>query len=655
MTEFTSYDVAKIKTVGGAYISPDGKNIAYTLSVQRNPFEEENGKAWTELHVVSADGESHPYVFGEVDVSDVAWTPDGKAISFVDKRGDDEERSLYSIPLDGGEARKIFEHETDITSYSWSPDGKKVAFLAKKDKSEEEENLEEQGFNQEIYEEDWRPVQVWIYDTEAEVADPRLIDLSGSASELHWGPKGERLALALAPTSLIDDHYMFRRIRIVDVESGEVTTKIDNPGKLGDVRWSPDGKSLAFVSGVDINDPSAGRIMVADVQSGEFENLLPGFEGHVDHVEWTDKNTIAYIASESVWTTFNTISKDGENQKKLIKKEGPILNGFSLSKDGKVAAFDAESPKHPDEVFRYEFGRNLERLTDSNPWLKNKKLAEQEVVTWEARDGLELQGVLIKPLDYDENKRYPLILAVHGGPESHDSNEWLTSYSDPGQVGAAQGFAVFYPNYRGSTGRGVEFLKSSQNNPAGKEFDDLVDAVDHFVEIGLADKDRVGITGGSYGGYASAWGATYYSDRFAASVMFVGISDKISKTGTSDIPQELYLVHDSTWPWEDWMHFLKSSPIHYVEQAKTPILIMHGEDDTRVNPGQSMELYRFLKVRNQAPVRLVFYKDEGHGNRKAASKLDYSLRLMRWMNYYLKGDGGDPPEYPVAYQEDMLD
>src|SRR5690606_29320906 len=173
-------------------------------------------------------------------------------------------------------------------------------------------------------------------------------------------------------------------------------------------------------------------------------------------------------------------------------------------------------------------------LTDSNPWTDGIRLAPQEVVRFQARDGLELEGILIRPLDEQEGTRYPLILSVHGGPESHEKNGWLTSYSRPGQTAAARGFAVFYPNYRGSTGRGVEFSKLGQADYAGKEFDDLVDSVRHLVEMGLVDAARVGITGGSYGGYASAWAATKLTEHFAASVMFVGISDLISKQGTTD-------------------------------------------------------------------------------------------------------------------------
>jgi dipeptidyl aminopeptidase/acylaminoacyl peptidase len=216
-------------------------------------------------------------------------------------------------------------------------------------------------------------------------------------------------------------------------------------------------------------------------------------------------------------------------------------------------------------------------------------------------------------------------------------------------VAAARGMAVFYPNYRGSTGRGVAFSKLDHGDPAGKEFDDLVDGVDHLVAAGLVDRNKVGITGGSYGGYASAWGATYYTERFAASVMFVGISDAISKVGTSDIPDEMYYVHHRYRVWEKWDLFRERSPIYHVEKARTPILILHGKDDTRVHPSQSLALYRMLKMLGKTPVRHVRYPGEGHGNRRAASRYDYNLRMVRWMEHYLKGPGGDPPPAGIEY------
>jgi dipeptidyl aminopeptidase/acylaminoacyl peptidase len=189
----------------------------------------------------------------------------------------------------------------------------------------------------------------------------------------------------------------------------------------------------------------------------------------------------------------------------------------------------------------------------------------------------------------------------------------------------------------------------SQADPAGKEFDDLIDGVDALIEAGLVDKDRVGVTGGSYGGYATGWCSTRYSDRFAAGVMFVGISNKISKVGTTDIANEEFYVHARKRPWDDWQFFLERSPIYYAGQCETPLLILHGEDDPRVNVGQSRELYRHVKLRGSAPVRLVLYPGEGHGNRRSAAQLDYSLRLMRWMSHFLKEPGGDAPAPELDY------
>jgi dipeptidyl aminopeptidase/acylaminoacyl peptidase len=248
-----------------------------------------------------------------------------------------------------------------------------------------------------------------------------------------------------------------------------------------------------------------------------------------------------------------------------------------------------------------------------------------------------------------------LVLDVHGGPESHVRNGWVTSYAGPGQVLAALGIAVFLPNYRGSTGRGVAFSKLGQGDPAGKEFDDLVDAVDHLVSAGLADRSKVGVTGGSYGGYATAWCSTRYSERFAVGVMFVGISDKISKTGTTDIPEEEYLVHARHRPWDAWQKLLERSPIYHVQTARTPLLILHGKDDPRVFPGQSLELYRFLKVQGRAPVRLVLYPGEGHGNQRAASRYDFQLRSLAWLEHYLKGPGGPPPPAELDYERSKPD
>lgn len=653
---FTPEHVTRIRSVLSADMSPDGRHIAYRLSVPRIPVEDDNGSAHTELHVVDLQGNSRPFITGDVSVSSVSWTKDGTGICFLAKRHGDDHRSLYIIPVDGGEAKNVLSHETAVGSYSWNPDGTQVAFLAVDKKDKDREKLTKKGFNAEIYEEDFRQTRVWIASPFDEDDEPRSLELDGTPSELHWSPDGKHLAVALAPTPLIDDRYMFRMLHVVDAESGEIVSTVDRAGKLGMVRFSPDGKHLAMISAVDLNDPSAGRLMVVPVAGGKPTDLIPGYEGEISSIVWQDNDTIMYLGDEGVHTVFGEIGRTGDGKKTHIAGGKYVLSGISLSKDGQHAAVLSQNKFHPNEVFMMKHGdAEPTRLTNSNPWLNNMKFAKQEVITFEARDGLELHGILIHPLNAEAGTKYPLILTVHGGPESHDRDGWLTAYSRLGQVAAARGFAVFYPNYRGSTGRGVEFSKMGQADYAGKEFDDLIDAVDHLIDMGLVDKDRVGITGGSYGGFATAWCSTYHTKRFAAGCMFVGISDHISKSGTTDIPEEMYLVHSRTRLWDGWQFFLERSPLYHVTKARTPLLILHGKNDTRVHPSQSMELYRHLKTLGHTPVRLVFYPGEGHGNRKSAGRYDYNLRTLRWFEHYLQGSGGQPPawelEYPLAEKD----
>jgi dipeptidyl aminopeptidase/acylaminoacyl peptidase len=646
----TPHGVAAIRSVTSARMSPDGTRIAYTLAVPRKPLVDDDGESWVELHVVDvASGQSRPYVTGKANVSGVRWTADGKSLAFLQKRGDDKFTSLYVIPLDGGEARLAESLEESISTYDLHPDGRRVVVVATEPEDPERKKLREKGFAQEIYEEDVRAAKPWVGSLFDE-AKPTKLAVEGHVSSVHWSPVDDRIAMAVAPSPLVDDDYVRKRVRIVDLE-GKTVGQVENPGKLGEIRWSPDGKRVALIAAGGIHDPSDSRLMLAPATGGVPAEVLPGIEADAAACAWENVDGLVCVMNRGVEVTLDRVSPEGKSTE-LVAAGGPILTSISLSRDGLGGAFVANSPTHPPEVYTMAHGEKApRRLTDSNPWLAGIRLAPQQVVRFKARDGLELEGVLVRPLDERKGQRYPLILYVHGGPESHHSNGWLTNYGDPAQTAAARGFAVMHTNYRGSTGRGTAFARLSQADAAGKEFDDLIDAVDHLVAVGLVDRDKVAVTGGSYGGYATAWLSTRHSDRIAAGVMFVGISNKISKVGTTDIPDEEFYVHALHRPWEDWMKMLQRSPIYYAGQSRTPLLILHGKDDPRVHPGQSRELYRHLKLRSKAPVRLVLYPGEGHGNRKAAARLDYNLRMQQWIEHYLTGAGGAPPAIELDYAE----
>ena len=651
----TEKDVAKIQTVTSVAISPDGKHIAYTLSVPRDPLTEKDGPARNHLHVVDLAGNSRPFVTGDNSVSAVEWTPDGSGISFLSKRGDDKFTCLYVIPANGGEAQQVVSHAASISAYTWHPNGKSVGFLATDPETKEKKQLAEKGFKAEIYEEDVPNVHIWVAKLDSDSDEQhKRVKVDGSASELHWSPNGKFFVVAVAPTAKIDDFYMYRRIRFLDAESGNVVARVNNPGKIGPIAWSPDSTKIAFCSGEDINDPSEGRLMVAGIDGKLSGDLMPEYKPNIQSIIWKDDNTIGFVADDGCLTALGTVSTEGRAPNIVVQPGGDIFADVSIADDRNTAAFLGSNPSHPAEVFVMNGdSHQFTRLTNSNHWLANFELGEQMIVRYKARDGETVEGIVIKPVGAQNGKKYPLIVAVHGGPEAHIQQSWVTRYSYPGQVAAGRGIAVFYPNYRGSTGRGVAFAKAHQSDYGGKEFNDIIDGIDFLVDQGLVDKEKVGITGGSYGGFATAWCSTFHSERFAAGVMFVGISNQISKSGTTDIPEEMYLVHARKRIWEDWQFFLERSPIYYVEKARTPLLILHGKNDPRVHPSQSMELYRNLKILGKVPVRLVFYPGEGHGNRNASARYDYNLRMMRWMEHYLTGSGGDPPPSKLEYGLDL--
>ncbi len=652
----TPLDVARIRTVGEVALRPNGAAIAYTLSVPREVGGDDNGPAWVELHMVGFDGANdRPFVSGKVNVSNLRWTLDGRYLSYLARREGDDHRSLYVIPADAGESLRVYQHETNIEAFDFRRDERAIAFVAGEPVPADLGKLRGQGFDMEVYEEDWQARRLYVLELidgpEGTAGEARALDLPGHPYDVVWSPDGTRLLVDLAPTPLTDDRYMFRRLHVIDAATGEVAVKIENPGKLGSFRWSPDGRTIAFISGADINDPLQGRLMVVPATGGEQRDLLPDLEGHVVAFAFVSNDRIVYLADVGVGTRVGRVRTDGRDDESLYEGNEPVFFDMSIDSRGRRLALAAETPTRPRSVFALALERRGEpvRLNDPNAWLAEVSLGWQEVVRWLARDGLEIEGLLIHPLERAEAQPVPLVVVAHGGPESHYRNGWLTGYNSVGQMAAARGYAVFYPNYRGSTGRGVAFSKGDQGDGMGAEFEDVLDGIDHLIELGLVDRDRVGMTGGSYGGYFTGWAATRYSERFAAGVMLYGVTNQLSKTGTSDIPQELELVHWLTNPYESLELFMERSPITYIENAQTPLLILHGAEDARVYPGQSLEMYRALKVKGGVPVRLVLYPGEGHGFRRAAARYDCSVRMLRWLDHYLKEKNTELPPWRVEY------
>ncbi len=648
----TPIDVVSLSYVLDVYPSPDGSQIAFTRLVPRLANASAPGPDFIHLFIVPAGGgDARLLIGGEKRVSGVNWSPDGDAICFLDKRDGDSSTQVYALPMDGGEPERLTNADNGVNSYQFRPSTPgELAYSSTNKPPAAREAAEKLGFKQTVYEEQFNNACLYLYNLESH--ESKQLTEEGHVNSFVWSPDGSQLAAAISPRSLVDDSYMFQRLHLVDAAGGGAKLLWNNPGKLGHFDFSPDGKQLAAISAVDVQDPHAGNLFSVELATGKATLLTDGFRGMVNDFHWTEPGRIRACIARGVYDTLATLDLGslGWTDESPI---GPAFAGFKLLQgDGRGSVVAGSTPQHPAEVFSYVRGE-WKRITNSNPQLADFELGKQTVETITARDGLKYEGLLMWPADYQEGQRYPMIIVAHGGPESHFSNGWNTNYSNWGQMAAGKGYFAWYPNYRASTGSGVEFAKADHGDPMGAQFNDHLDAIAAFDARGLIDPKRVGVGGGSYGGYTAAWAATKESQHFACAVSFVPVIEVHTKWLTSDIPWEFYYVHyQETLPHDALELLRERSPLTYATQCDTPLLILGGTSDTRINPSQPFMLYRAVKFATDTPVRYVQYPGEGHGNRMNVYRYDYAVRTMRWFDEYLApGDHRNDP--PPAMEIDL--
>jgi len=648
---FNSYDLLRTKYVVETSISPDGNYIAYTLHVPRQ-LEDEPGNHFRYLYLFNlVNGESTELLGEKVFISSIGWMSNSKSLTFRAKLNEDKFTQVYQLSLDSNKPTALTNSLSSVIKYQLSSDGNQLAFVATSLESDQKKKLVDRGFDAEIYEEQYLDRNLYLLHLKSQMMAPRKLTSDVSIFDFQWSPDGKQIAAFLAEKNLVDYSYMFKKVYLIDLETGKRTWHLDNPGKITQMKWSPDGKHIAFIASSSVHDAVTGSLFITEVPNSkkfaELKNYAAGKELSIRNVKWKDKQTVLFQSEEGVDISLSEQRINDAERKILINPGDVVFSSFNVV--GELVSFAGNTTKHPSELYTFSLNdKKLSQLTDVNPWLKDVQLADQKKITYNARDGLEIQGVLFYPLNYEQGKTYPLIVHIHGGPEHATPNGWQTAYNRWGQIAAAKGFFVFMPNYRSSSSRGIDFTMEGFGDLAGAEFNDVIDGIDYLIAEGLVNKDKVGIGGGSYGGYFSAWAATKFSHRFAAAVVFVGIGNQVSKMLTTDIPYEDFLVHWGTWIHENEDLIWERSPVRYVKGSTTPTLILGGKKDSRVHPSQSLELYRGLKLHGNAPVRYVRYPGEKHGNRKNTSRLDYSLRTMRWFEYYLKGDNPKkemPPKY----------
>lgn len=636
----TPEQIVSLRSVGAVALSPDGERVAYTVRRPRDEAES-RGSAYSELFVIpAAGGEPTAIVEKPNSASSPQWSPDGGTLTFVARLEMHDQRQVYAVNPDGSDLRPLTTSPEGVSSYAWSPDGTAIAYTQRVPETEEVRAAREAGDDVIVMSEAGTFMRLWV----RELDGPRRV-LTPEDRDVHafaWAPDGSWLAVQITEDPSTDASYMYREIYAAAADGSGMRPLIETEGKLGPMAFSPAGDAIAWLGATEFNDPLAQTVFVAELdgrgdgrEAGAPRALTAGMEASAADIGWLDGRTVWFVANEGTKTRLYTVRDDGSRLQARAGGDEAIFHGASFDRRHRTFAAAASTASHPSEVYLGSPGGELRRLTDHNPWLADVALGSQRTIEWTGPEGWRIEGVLIEPVGYTAGETYPLAVLPHGGPEGVDQDGWNTNPLYPAQLLAAHGYAVLMPNYRGSGGRGVAFSKGDHRDLGGREMEDILAGIDFLADRGIIDPERVGISGTSYGGYMSAWAATRYSDRFAVTIPFAGLTNWVSFTGTTDIPVEMTAVHFDL-PIEGNMGlYMDRSPVSHLERASTPTLIGHGLADDRVHPEQSIQLYNLMRLHG-IEVELVLYPREPHGLLERAHQMDYMGRIVEWMNRYLK-------------------
>lgn len=643
-------------------ISPDGKQVVF--AVEESDFEESRiiSRLWiADTAVGNARRITHSYE-GEAIPK---WSPDGQWIAFLSMRPDmtepppehEEEEDLlkeqiWILPVNGGEAFRLTNMREGVRGYEWAPDSKTIIFLAPETRPQPIQFVRDDERKRKIdpvieHKEKLR-LQFW----EVGVEDKRPELLYTGDFGLHdfsVSPEGKKLAFTSNHSGEVNDYYQFD-LYVLDLDSDSEPAKVvEKTGGKFQPRWSPDGKQLAFIANLDPElSFSQECVWVVPADGGEPVNLFASAPYDCHEIKWHRYwgGQLCGVVSDRTNCPLVHIGPSGIAP--LTPAGRPVdcldFDFAASSGEGIIAAAILEDDQSFPEVYILDPDGKKTAITQLNTDLAGRnELPRQEVINWTSSDGLSIEGVLTYPSTSSSSSTlHPLILQVHGGPKGHATNT-LSSYHMHAALAGA-GYLVLQPNYRGSEGYGNDFAVLSRGDLGGGDFQDLMAGVDHLVELGLADPERLGIIGASYGGYLTNWAITQ-TNRFAAAISHFGIFNLVSDYSNSEIAR-WDTDYTGTHYWEDPEIYRRLSPSTHLEKIKTPVLIIHGQADLNTFISNSREMYRALKDRGSA-VEFVHYPREGHGLREPNHRLDEMRRCLEWFRRYLN-PGGEPLSYGIG-------
>ncbi|WP_420636041.1 prolyl oligopeptidase family serine peptidase [Candidatus Palauibacter sp.] len=637
----TVEDVLELKSLSQLSMSPDGRWVAYVVTGR----DMEEDRQETDVWVVPATGgpaDARQLTFRPGSDDSPVWHPSGDWLAFSSDR--EGERQVYGIRPDGGEAWQVTSHETSVGGFRFAPDGRRLGFTASPPPTEADRELEELRGRpmvwDSVYTDQWS--QLYVAELEDDVAGEAV---RWSPDGLHvqalvWSPDSRALAFGARSSPVLRTNYHGATY----VQSGpetEARSVTSMEGGENPVAWDDEAGLIVSGSGHLLGTFNRQLWRVPFAEDGtalEAVSLTAGLDANANLVRVDGSRLIVAAARRTGATLYRIDLEDGAAAgAPLDLTDGRhYYTGASTSDDGSVLAFTAEDGAAPPDIFvtgSADF--RPERLTDVNPRVADLALGEQRVERWSSRaGGEEIEGVLILPVGYEEGDRVPLVLVIHGGPSGISSDRFNgTRGAYPVQVYAGMGLAVLQPNYRGSSGYGERFRGLNRGDISGRDWIDIDSGVDAMIERGIADPDRLAVSGWSFGGHHTYWGITQ-TDRFKAASAGAGANDLISMYSQTDIP-EFYHTYLGPKPWEDWELYEERSAYRHVENVSTPLLIQVGEKDERVPAEQSIQFFEAVRAIGKAPTELVLYPDQPHGVRSPRLQRDLMSRNVVWLERWV--------------------
>lgn len=614
----TPEQALQIRSIGDLQLSADARNIAMTVT-EPVKGSTRNSDIW----VYDMEGrELRRFTTSEKADRHPRWHPDSHTLAFISSRA--ETSQIYIISLKGGEAEALTECETDIQSFEWSPDGKHIVYMASEPKTEEEEKKKKDLDDAQVVDIDDKPSPLWIMDL-ASKSVRQLTKEPWRISSYTWKPDGESLIVTAT-----DQNYpelLTERLYTIEIKEGELK-EIARPSlPFGQVKISPNGKLVSYM-GTRTDGPTANDLFIIPIGGGKAKNLTrlsidrPGY-----FYVWHGNEHIVYQGITGFWTAFYELDLEGKAKKlpsSSVHPSGPFIIGPDF------VAFVGQTTIQFPELWVSTVPGKGEKVSSFNAGWDQILVTQPEIVTYASFDGAKIEAALLKPDDYQEGKRVPMIVLVHGGP----TGAWSDRFETWGQLLVRSGFAVLYPNIRGSIGYGQDFVVANRRDWGGGDFKDVMAGVDFMIEQGIADPERLGIGGWSYGGYMAAWAVTQ-TDRFKASVSGAPMTDLASEYGTEEAGINAYDTWFMGTPYENLDLFQARSPVTHVKNVKTPTLLLTGENDPTDPIGQCQQFYRGLK-RYGVDTEYVVYPREGHGIREEKHRIDLLKRILAWFEKYVK-------------------